>query len=123
VTRPRKVRQLVPKEHDEQVVFVRWFRMQFPGVRIFAIPNGGLRNVVVAKRLKDEGVESGVPDLYVPEWQLWIEKKRVNGRKPTPAQLDWHAYLRGIGHTVLVCKGALEGMAMVREFVRGRKVA
>jgi hypothetical protein len=29
----------------------------------WAVPNGGRRNVVVAKKLKAEGVKSGVPDI------------------------------------------------------------
>ena len=50
-------------EHRLQVACVRWFRLQHPNVLIFAIPNGGQRNVVTAKRLKDEGVVAGVADL------------------------------------------------------------
>ncbi len=116
-------RQPVPTEHDEQVIFVRWFRMQFPDVRIFAVPNGGQRNPVTAKRLKDEGVERGVPDLCIPAWRLWVEMKRASGGTTLRHQKEWHAYLRSIGDTVMVCRGARSAMAMVREFVRGRKVA
>lgn len=95
----------VPSEHVEQRNFVLWFRRQFPGVRIFAIPNGGFRGKTQAGKLKAEGVSRGVPDLFVPEWRTWIEMKRQKGGAVAPDQKDWHEYLRGIGDTVIIPKG------------------
>jgi hypothetical protein len=109
-----------PTEHDEQVILVRWFRMQFPGVRIFAVPNGGHRNPVTARKLKDDGVESGVPDLYCPAWRLWVEMKRTVKGTTSTQQKDWHEYLQGVGDTVMVCHGASAAMAEIREFARRR---
>lgn len=94
-----------PTEHAEQRDFIRWFRKQYPSVRIFAIPNGGGRSKSEALRLRLEGVSAGVPDLYIPAWSLWIEMKRQKGGRVSPAQKDWHAYLQSIGDQVLVCKG------------------
>lgn len=95
----------VPSEHLEQVETVAWFRRTYPGVRIFAIPNGGHRGIREAGRLKAEGVSAGVPDLYIPAWNVWVEMKRRKGGSVSKEQKDWHAYLREIGDTVLVCKG------------------
>lgn len=95
----------IPSEHIEQVETVAWFRRTFPGVRIFAIPNGGHRGIREAGRLKAEGVSAGVPDLYIPAWNVWVEMKRRKGGSVSKEQKDWHAYLREIGGTVLVCKG------------------
>lgn len=108
-----------PSEHAEQVTFVQWFRRQHPGVRIFAIPNGGARSDVVGGKLKAEGVSKGVPDLYVPEWGLWIEMKRTKGGALSPEQKDWIAYLKGIGHTVIVGRGAEDAIANVKAFSGG----
>jgi len=91
-------------EHIEQCRVVSWFRRTHPGVRIFAIPNGGWRNKTVAAKLKAEGVSAGVPDLFVPEWLTWVEMKTETG-KLSPAQRDWIVYLDSIGHRVLVCRG------------------
>ena len=91
-------------EHLEQVRAVAWFRKTFPGVRIFAIPNGEQRSRATGARLKAEGASAGVPDLFVPAWRLWVEMKTETGRL-SPAQRDWIAYLESIGHTVLVCYG------------------
>jgi hypothetical protein len=55
--------------------------------------------------LKAEGVTAGVPDLFVPEWCLWVEMKRQTGGTVSPAQKDWIKYLEGIGHTVIIGRG------------------
>jgi len=54
-------------EHLLQVSCVKWFRLQYPNLAslLFAIPNGGLRNIKVATKLKAEGVLAGVPDLFL----------------------------------------------------------
>lgn len=95
----------IPTEHQEQCLFVQWFRRTYPGVRIFAIPNGGMRNKTTAMKLKAEGVSPGVPDLFIPAWALWIEMKRQRGGSVSFEQKDWHAYLVSIGHKVLIAKG------------------
>jgi hypothetical protein len=48
---------------------------------LHAIPNGGARDVITGKRLKDEGVKPGVWDLFLPVRSrgfngLYIEVKR-----------------------------------------------
>ncbi len=73
-----------PSEHDEQVGFVNWFRAKFAGVLIFAVPNGGKRSISAGKKFKAEGVVAGVPDLFVPEWNLWVEMKRASGGRLPP---------------------------------------
>lgn len=103
----------LPTEHQEQREFVSWFRQNYPGTRIFAIPNGGRRSKTEALRLKVEGVSPGVPDLFIPAWCVWVEMKRQKGGRVDPAQTDWHAYLQGIGHTVLVCKGCLDAVRQI----------
>lgn len=106
----------VPTEHEEQREFVSWFRRTHPGVRIFAIPNGGRRGMAEAARLKVEGVSAGVPDLHVPAWNLWVEMKRTKGGRVDAPQADWHAYLRDIGHVVIVGKGAEDAKEQVDRF-------
>lgn len=57
-------------------------------------------------KLKAEGVSRGVPDLYIPAWNTWIEFKRSKGGVLSPQQKDWLAYLESIGDTVIVAHGA-----------------
>ena len=97
---------------------MNWFRTRFPCVLIFAIPNGEKRAMTVAKRLKAEGVVSGIPDLFVPEWCLWVEMKRVKGGRLSPDQKDVIEYLESIGQTVLVGKGAKQASELVLKYVK-----
>lgn len=99
------MKQVIPSEHYEQREFVRWFRQTYKDVRIFAIPNGGARSVSASGRLKAEGVSPGVPDLFVPEWRLWIEMKRQAGGVLSKQQKDWISYLALCGYKVVVANG------------------
>lgn len=94
-----------PSEHLEQVRLVSWFRREYPDVWIFAIPNGGSRSMAQGASLKAEGVQAGVPDLFVPAWSLWVEMKRQTGGVVSPAQKNWIQYLQSIGHQVIVGHG------------------
>jgi len=96
---------LMESEHLQQVRLVSWFRRTYPGVRVFAIPNGGHRGASQGAALKAEGVSPGLPDLFVPEWLLWVEMKREAGGIVSPVQRDWIAYLEGIGHRVIIGRG------------------
>jgi hypothetical protein len=107
----------IPTEHEEQRELVRWFRQTYKGVRIFAIPNGGARSPATAGRLKAEGVSSGVPDLCIPAWKLWVEMKRTKGGSVSPEQKDWIKYLEDVGYCVKVCKGAEAAKLQIQAFV------
>lgn len=107
---------LIRTEHEEQREFVSKFRQSFPDVRIMAIPNGGARSKATAGRLKLEGVSSGVPDLFIPAWGLWIEMKRTKKGAVSSEQKDWIEYLDRVGYTATVCRGADEAMRYVKAF-------
>lgn len=107
----------IPTEHEEQRQFVQWFRRCWPDVRIFAIPNGGARSAATAGRLKAEGVTSGVPDLFVPAWKLWVEMKRTKGGSVRAEQKDWLQYLEGIGHTTIVCRGCEDAKKQIENLI------
>ena len=106
----------IPAEHEEQRELVRWFRQTWPGVRIFAIPNGGHRSPATAGRLKAEGVSSGVPDLFIPAGGLWVEMKRTKGGSVSPEQKDWIKYLEDVGYCAKVCKGAEDAKGKIQDF-------
>lgn len=108
---------LIPTESQEQIDFVQWFRRKYCPVRMFHIPNGGARSKRTAAKLKSEGVMSGVPDLFIPEWNLWIEMKRTKGGRLSPEQRDWKRYLEDIGNTVFVAMGCEHAMELVDKFV------
>jgi hypothetical protein len=104
-------------EHEEQREFVRWFRQTYTGVKIFAIPNGGYRGKTQAMKLKSEGVSKGVPDLFIPEFFLWVEMKRKKGSTTSTEQKEWLSYLNNVGYRAVVCKGCLEAQKAVTQHV------
>jgi hypothetical protein len=67
--------------------------------------------------MKAEGVRPGVPDLFVPEWRLWVEMKRQKGGRLSADQKDWITYLEAIGDTVIVGKGANDASRQVVRFL------
>jgi len=119
------------REHEIQCECVRWFRLRYRGYRIFAVPNGGERNVAVAQKLKAEGVSAGVPDLCIPVPMggyhgLWIEmkKSRVGVRGElvdkgvlSENQKDWIEYLRGMGYRVEVAYSVGEFMGIIGDYL------
>lgn len=68
---PEKI-ATVPSEHAQQTALFAWAalpetRAALPGIELmFAIPNGGERNLKVASNLKAEGVKAGVADVFLP---------------------------------------------------------
>jgi len=116
----RKVRtqNKLPTEHQEQVAFVRWFHVQFPSVKIFAVPNAAVRDERLAAWMKAEGLAAGVPDLCIPAWNLWIEMKRQKGGTVSPDQAEWIAYLNAHGHRAVVCKGFDDARRAVAEHLK-----
>jgi hypothetical protein len=111
---------IVPSEHAEQVGFVRWIRKKYPGLLIFAIPNGGRRAISVAKKLKEEGVTRGIPDLMIPALKIFIEMKRTKGGVVSPEQKKIMDYLKRCGYTCYVCRGAREASIKILEFLEER---
>jgi len=108
-------RGAVLSEDMEQAHFVSWFRKSYPEVKIFAIPNGGHRHPAVAAKLKVTGVVKGVPDLFIPEWLLWVEMKKTKGGKVSPEQKEWIEYLNGCGHKAVVANGCDEAIKIIQE--------
>jgi len=108
-------------EHSEQVGFVSWIRKKFPGLLVFAIPNGSYRDISTGKKLKDEGVTAGVPDLFIPSLKIFIEMKRKNGGVVSKEQEKIIEYLQRVGYTVWVCHGAEEASRKILEFLKDRE--
>lgn len=51
------------QEHKLQVNICKY--LDLIKIPYFAIPNGGQRNIIVASKLKAEGVKKGVADLFI----------------------------------------------------------
>jgi hypothetical protein len=108
-------------EHSEQVGFVRWVREKFPGLLIFAIPNGSFRDINTGKKLKDEGVTKGIPDMMIPAKKIFIEMKRVKGGVVSPEQKKMMEYLTRVGYTCMICYGANDASRQLLDFLKDKK--
>jgi len=109
-------------ESMHQIHLVSWFRKAFPGVIIYSIPNGGNRHVATAVKLKAEGTLPGVPDLFIPGWNLHVEMKRAKGGKLSKNQKEMIEYLeQTCGHTVLVGHGFYDAQEKILKFAEKRK--
>ncbi|MDB5996873.1 MAG: hypothetical protein JWP42_4009 [Pseudomonas sp.] len=114
----------VPTEHEEQKSLVSWFAHQYRSIanRLVAVPNGGQRNVIVAAKLKAEGVRAGFPDLMllIPRHGfsgLMIEMKRVKGGRMQPEQIEWQVWLNEQGFMVVTCNGAEAARETIRTYL------
>lgn len=119
---------LIPREDDEQMAFVAWFKLQFPGTLLFAVPNGELRDsnrgraAIRGFKLKKMGTLKGVWDLSVQQWHLWIEMKRYKLGRLTPEQIAFKEALWPSGYSFIVAKGCEDGIKKVQLFIKeGRK--
>lgn len=114
----------LPTESDEQIRFVRWFRTHYKTL-IHSSVNGAKLSSQgkygQVNKLKSEGMVNGIPDLHIPEWNVWIEMKRSDGGTISPAQKRMINYLNSIGHYAYIAKGCDHAIAIVQNFLRDRK--
>lgn len=112
------------REHEIQCSIVDWFKMQHNKhqMYLFAIPNGGLRNKVVAMKMKREGVKKGVPDLFLAiprngSAGLFIEVKTPKGRV-RPEQLEYLNALASVGYKCVVVRTFDKAREIIDEYLR-----
>jgi hypothetical protein len=110
------VKKIVPTEDEEQITLATWLTKQ--GIRFYAIPNGGRRNLREAVKLKRTGLSPGVPDICIPipsgcYHGLYIELKRQKGGKLSTEQINWLEFLRERGYYADVAFGFEEAKQIV----------
>jgi len=124
-------------EHDEQVALFLWAELnkrKIPALELLlAIPNGAFYggHWSVARRMKEEGVKKGVPDVFLPmpmiymdkdknvtsvNAGLWIEMKSGKNR-PSPEQKWWIEKLRAVGYRVEVCYSCDEAIDVINDYL------
>lgn len=104
------------EEHNLQVSIVQFLRYQ--GYIVFAIANGGSRNVVEAVNLKKEGVLAGVADLQVilkDGRSIFLELKTAKG-KQSQSQIDFENNLKELGHNYYVIRSIDEVINILDKF-------
>ena len=102
------------EEHTEQCIFLDWFKENHPGIFIYAIPNGGHQINRLNWYIK-EGMVPGMPDLHIPEWNLWIEMKSFRGALKDN-QKKVLERLAAINHNIIVAYGWQDAVLKITTF-------
>ena len=122
VKRRAKPREL---ERAHQVALIKWVRTVrdiFPVLKLlYAVPNGGDRNLRVARKLKAEGVLAGVADLCLPAARrgyhgLYLEMKAEDG----VATKEQKEFLRGVseeGYCAVIAQGVDEAKSTLEWYI------
>lgn len=121
----------IPTEAQEQTTLFQWAGMmagKCPEMRLLhAIPNGGSRNPIEARHLKEQGVKAGIPDIFLPcargGWHgLYIEMKRRKGGRVSIEQKKMMIALREQGYRVAVALGWEEAREIIMDYMgKGEK--
>lgn len=121
------IKDLKTTEAQEQVALFEWAERArgkyLELAMLYHIPNGGSRNPIEARHLREQGVRAGVPDicLPVPNLQytaLYIELKCRDGGRISSAQREWITALNRVGCRAVVCKGWDEARDEILMYLR-----
>ena len=116
----------IPTEAQEQAALFEWLHFtewKWPELKLcYHIPNGGGRNPIEARHLKEQGVKPGIPDLFLPCARggfhgLYIEMKRRNGGRVSIEQKKMILALKKQDYCVEVCQGWEEARDIITAYM------
>lgn len=111
-------------EDTEQISLMNWAHWhtrEYPALKwLHHIPNGGSRNQLEARKLKEMGVKAGVSDLFLPYPKgcyhgMYIEMKFGNNRH-TDKQKEFLADMAGVGYFVATCYSFDDARKVIEEY-------
>jgi hypothetical protein len=120
------------EEYYESVAFWDWAQTQeLTREHLFAIPNGGSRNIIEAARMKRQGVRKGVSDYFLPcpfnsdsggyIPGLWIEMKKKKHGVTSPEQKEWLNKMLKFGYVAEVAHGSEEAILITKNYINAFK--
>lgn len=115
-------------EHANQVAVFVWAALsvsKYPELKhLFAIPNGGERNKIVASNLKAEGVRAGVLDMFLPvvrgPWHGLFLELKVGKNTPSPKQHEFIQEMRQQGYGACWCVGWERAVEVLEAYLTWR---
>lgn len=120
----RNAKKTNASEHDLQVKCVDWFNDEYEkySEMLFAIPNGGKRNIVVARKLQREGVVAGIPDMMLAIGRgayhgLFIELKNGHSNDLTDNQRRIMFKLKCNGYKCDVARSEEDFHKIIQEYL------
>ena len=108
-------------ESQIQQACIRWVRLEYPRLVVYAIPNGGHRDAVTGAILKAEGVLAGVADIFVAKaikyhHGLYIEMKAPKG-KQAPSQRAFERAVSLEGYQYSLCRSFDDFRAVIKTYL------
>ena len=119
-------RGLVASESEEQQALFQWINLssrKYPGIELaFAVPNGQLRDIRVARKLQAEGVRPGVPDIFIPvargPWHgLFIEMKRREKARVSSEQVNYMGELIAQDYKAVLAYGWEDAKSEIEKYM------
>lgn len=120
----------VPTESEEQQTLFQWAErlcFRYPELALlYHIPNEGKRSMSTGRKLKREGLKSGIPDIHLPiargqYHSLYIELKRKKGSSTTTAQKTWQQLLNKYGNKAVICYGWEEAARVLEDYLEKKE--
>ncbi len=115
-----------PLEDVEQECLFRWIAFsvaKHPELKtVIHIPNEGKRSKREGAKLKRLGLRPGAPDIILPiangkHNALFIELKRLEGGRVSPAQKEFLQTLTDFGAKAVVCFGWVEAAKVISDYL------
>lgn len=112
------------EEEREQIEFFKLVPLYFPNIPnklLFAVPNGGSRNIIEATNLKKQGVTRGVADviLLIPKKgfaSLCIEFKTRKGRQ-SEEQKEFQRQAENCKNKYVIVRSATQAIEELRKYL------
>lgn len=126
-------------EHDEQATFFAWVHLNRKFGKTtelrkalalcYAVPNGGKRNKNIARKMQNEGLEAGMPDINLdypvltnPDSKLRLEYpgwrcEMKFSTKLTALQKEKKALLEEAGFQYVICYSADEAIKALMDYL------
>lgn len=110
----------IATESQDMTALAQWLNLR--RVLWTHVPNGGLRHIATAARMKREGVAAGVPDILIftrpkllqndgsEHVGTALELKRAKGGRLSPEQVQWLDGLHKLGWYTLVGMGLTDAI-------------
>jgi hypothetical protein len=124
----KEVKKGVPYEDWEQENFVLWLLNEYGDDDFlwYAVPNGELRDIRTANKLKRLGVKKGVPDMCFcvasdKYHGLYVEMKRINGGSVSKEQKNRIDQLSKYNYKAVVCRGYEAAKKEIKEYLNGMR--
>ena len=115
-------------EHAHQVALMQMIALhqqQYPDAcKIFAIPNGGVRDAITGAKLKAEGVKPGVADLMLPVARrsyhgLFLEMKKLKGGTQSSDQKEFQKQVTADNYLYVVAHGWQQAWETLLSYLGG----